>query len=290
MGLRDVTGVFSRYFVVGYFVPSFLGLAIAWIVLPPVWLPSKFDGLKDADKIYVIGALALFIGLTLLGLNRPIVERLSGTGLEERKDWRYFRHVYTWLIAWQNRRARRYFKREDQWAGLQRYPADPERYLPTALGNAERAARDWPFFLWGLDTTEVWPRIELLLSDGERQLHWDALSDREFFLNSGLAFFIVGLVVLAAVLDHAVTGSKIAFAPVLLVLSYALYTAAVEATTRWGRRFKGSVDLHRFDLYRALGLRLPASMEEERDDLSYYVNEFLLNAAPVPSRFAAKEQ
>lgn len=63
MGLRDVTGVFSRFFVVGFFVPSF------FVVLSVAWL---FFEVNRAEAIYVVGGVALLVGLVLVGLRDAV--------------------------------------------------------------------------------------------------------------------------------------------------------------------------------------------------------------------------
>jgi hypothetical protein len=59
VGLRDVTGVFSRFFVVGFFVPSF------FVVLA---LAALFVELDRGDVAYVVGGVALPLALSLVGV------------------------------------------------------------------------------------------------------------------------------------------------------------------------------------------------------------------------------
>jgi hypothetical protein len=65
VGLRDVTGVFSRFFVVGFFVPSFfVVLAVA----------ALFFDVSRSDVIYVVGFVALPTALVLVGLRDAVWE------------------------------------------------------------------------------------------------------------------------------------------------------------------------------------------------------------------------
>jgi hypothetical protein len=65
VGLRDVTGVFSRFFVVGFFVPSFVvSLALA----------ALFVKLDRASEVYVAGGVALVAALVLVGLRQLVWE------------------------------------------------------------------------------------------------------------------------------------------------------------------------------------------------------------------------
>jgi Polyketide cyclase / dehydrase and lipid transport len=73
VGLRDVTGVFSRFFVVGFFVPSFFAvLTIAWL----------FAEVDEARDIYIAGAGALLVALVLVGLRDAVWQAF------ERHPWR----------------------------------------------------------------------------------------------------------------------------------------------------------------------------------------------------------
>ena len=77
MGLGDVTGVFSRYFIVGFFLPSFFGLALLKITLSENWLPDAIAP-DTAKSFLVIGAVALLIGLLLIGIRDPLLYFISG--------------------------------------------------------------------------------------------------------------------------------------------------------------------------------------------------------------------
>jgi hypothetical protein len=73
VGLRDITGVFSRFFVVGFFVPSF------FVVLTIAWLFSDVHGDRE---LYVVGGGALLVALVLVGLRDAIWHAF------ERHPWR----------------------------------------------------------------------------------------------------------------------------------------------------------------------------------------------------------
>ena len=65
MGLRDVTGVFSRFFVVGFFVPSF----VAAFVVAALFADPNTD-----NKVLVVGGVALLLALVLVGLRQLVWE------------------------------------------------------------------------------------------------------------------------------------------------------------------------------------------------------------------------
>jgi len=86
VGLKDLGGVFSRYFIVGFFVPSFFGFGALAIGLPDSWLPRAFVDLSTQGEVLTVSGAAVLTGLVLVGLNRPLVERLGGEVLEARQS------------------------------------------------------------------------------------------------------------------------------------------------------------------------------------------------------------
>jgi hypothetical protein len=76
VGLRDVTGVFSRYFIVGFFLPMFFSLLAIWISVGSDGIPSDtFQDHGARDQVLVLGGLALLAGLLLLAADRTVSER-----------------------------------------------------------------------------------------------------------------------------------------------------------------------------------------------------------------------
>jgi hypothetical protein len=83
MGLRDITGVFSRYFIVGFFLPVFFTLLLLTISVHEDALPHQYKDLQPQNRLFAIGGAALFVGLLLLGLRQPIWKLFEGA-TEER--------------------------------------------------------------------------------------------------------------------------------------------------------------------------------------------------------------
>jgi hypothetical protein len=65
VGLRDVTGVFSRFFVVGFFVPSL----VAALVVAALFVDVGTD-----TEVYIVGGVALVSALVLVGLRQLVWE------------------------------------------------------------------------------------------------------------------------------------------------------------------------------------------------------------------------
>jgi len=154
--------------------------------------------------------------------------------------------------------------------------------LPTRFGNAVRSFEQHPRPRYGFDGVTIWDRVELLLSDAEREVISDARTDVAFFLNGVVVLSTVGVVLLAdALWHHAVV---LALAWVYLIpfaLAWFSYRAAASAAIRWGSSVRSSFDLHRFDLYNRLGLRTPVTDNEERE-IARAVTRCLLYSEPLP--------
>lgn len=146
MGLRDITGVFSRYFIVGFFLPVFFTLLLLSISVHAKVLPHQYTDLKAGnDRLLAIGGAALFTGLVLLGLRHPIWKAFEGV-VSERLGLR-FKTVF----------------------GLR---SDVYR----ARGKAN----------WGIDPANAWPLLATLMTQEERELHVDLETDARLFLNGAV--------------------------------------------------------------------------------------------------------
>jgi hypothetical protein len=297
MGLQDVTGVFSRYFIVGFFLPSFFGLFALVLFASTHLYPHGFQP-RTQTGILALGGSALLLGLLLLGLNYPLTRVFEGYPIE---SLRPLRLIHGWLLALQKRAycrlstegatataadatdVQRYrgavALRKLDWA----FPFGEGRLLPTRFGNAIRASEDYAYSRWRLDVQAIWPRVEPLLSDQERELHTNAKCDMAFFMNAGLIAPIVGAILVADELAHSPLAPIYAWLYVLpFAIGYALYRFAVGAAQRWGAEVRASVDLHRLEVYERLGVVRPKGFRDECERVAPALNRFLLYAEDIP--------
>src|SRR6478672_12012618 len=80
---RDFTGVFSRQFVVGHFLPAFFALAIAAIAASNGALPTALKEAGDlTDKLVVLGLAAFPVGLLLSGAHAHLLRGYTGEASE----------------------------------------------------------------------------------------------------------------------------------------------------------------------------------------------------------------
>lgn len=299
MGLTDVTGVLSRYFVVGFFLPAFFALIALWLTASSALLPNDFEAQSNGVQVAILGVTGLLLGLALSGLNHGLTQLLEGYPLEARRRWWLFGSLYRWMIERQATRRQCLVAQLDsedagdsslaRWQLDRRFPPEPH-LLPTSMGNAIRAFEMHANSRWGLDGIAVWPRIEQLLSADEREPHLDAKLDFNIFLNGAVGATGVGLALLAdLVVNHPLDPLLWWLYLVPFAVAYSSYRETVSAAIRWGSEMRSSVDLRRLELYERLGVRKPTSFSDERL-VADHVNQLLLYGSPLPDELWREEE
>lgn len=284
MPLSEFAGIFSRAFVVGYFVPALVALVAADAALPNSWRPDAYAALDSGQQILVLGGVALVLGLLLSGLQYPILRAFEGYPLEAVARhgprvagrqinpfaipqkilmWRQYRR-FDLLTA---TRAQPEASAERTAAANQltrRYPTSRDRLLPTDFGNTIRCFEWHPRARYGLDGIAAYPRIAALLSERERDLMADAQADVAFFVNVAVLSLLLWIAIVIDKLTDGIDGAGgIALMAVPILVGAWSYRVAIGAAERWGHAVRSSFDLHRLTLYDKLGLKQPATQEEE---------------------------
>ena len=59
MALKDITGVFSRYFVVGFFLPAYFALVSLWLSASSDFVPNELERHSEATELVILGGVAL---------------------------------------------------------------------------------------------------------------------------------------------------------------------------------------------------------------------------------------
>jgi hypothetical protein len=303
VGLSDVAGIFSRKFIIGCFVPAFFGSFLLSLLVDTRALPAPYRDASDGTQVLIIGAVALLLGLLLSGLHYPLVRFLEGYWLINEPPRRLSSAIGTRKTdRWIPDRQRLVSITQDPERSNQRtraavdlhrlFTADDDLVLPTKLGNVIRAFETHPRLRYGLDGIAIWPRIALMLSDGERAEIEDAATDFAFWVNSLVVAGVCGAVLFAERLWHRPAGALAAVVVVMAIplttalLCMWMYRQAVSAAIRWGDPVRAAFDVHRLDLYDKLGVRRPTTNEEERR-AARAINRLLLFAEPVPNALRA---
>src|SRR5438874_9709218 len=111
MKLGGISSIFSRYFVVGFFLPAFFGLVTLWQTLSADFPPNRLRYGAGGD-VAVLGGIALLVGLVLTGMRQTILNYLCGyTGVV--LAW-VMLFPYSLLLRWQKRAFSLLQKRKDQ--------------------------------------------------------------------------------------------------------------------------------------------------------------------------------
>ena len=69
-------------------------------------------------------------------------------------------------------------------------------------------------------------------------------------------------------------------------MSLLFYWASITAAIEWGDTVRASIDLHRLELYKGVGLRPPLDFTDERETVAPALNAALLRGEPIPDCLA----
>jgi len=305
--LNTISGVFSRYFFAGFFLPALFAVAAARLTFAGGGLAGSRTSAELALEVGLIAAVAVPIGLFLLGLKRPLIRFFEGYPLERaaRLKWgarlpRLLQVSMLPYLLWarldhrQNRRYRTLkacsehaedrAKREQAKRTFDASFARGRQVLPTRFGNVVRAFEYHANLRWGLDGLTVWPRIAPLLSDRERDLHVDAETEMMFFLNSCAAAAVLACALFVEGMTEGVIALQTLWCGIAVGLAFGSYVLAIDAAVGWGTEVRASIDLRRLELYERLGVRTPTSFSDERA-VAARLSDFLAHRhgdAPLP--------
>jgi hypothetical protein len=297
VALKDLSTFLSRFFVVGFYLPTLFSLALASTILRKDWVPNAFELIDEKGNLVTgpgvallkIAVLSLPVALVLSGVWRRIFQLFRGApffGLDTllarrprlqallvRRQWNAWDRLYarTWAAdeAARNAAARTLDVR---------FPAQRDRVQPGRFGNAVRAYEEYPQRRWGLDFQAAWPRVEALLADTERGLHDDARTSLAFALNLSFGLLAVGA---ARLVGEVARWDLWHWSALLNVLPFlggylAYRLLALDALMDVGGRIRSSIDLHRLELLDKLGARKVPPYSELEAGLAIAVSRHLL--------------
>jgi hypothetical protein len=166
-------------------------------------------------------------------------------------------------------------------AHARRFPARDDDVLPTALGNALRAAETRGGEPYGLAAITAWPRMYPLLPGGTRDIVDDQRDQLDVAARFCAVFAALAVTVAVLLAQHP---AWLLLPLAFVVLAWLAYRAAIAAAIAYGTGIRVAIDLHRFDLLRALHLPLPATHAEEVA-LNQQLSRFLLQDVPVEAAY-----
>lgn len=299
MTLEGFAGIFSRYYVIGFFVPAFFAIFLCSLVAPDSF-PGDYHDASGTAQVAIIGGVALLGGLILSGLHYHVTRFFEGYPLRRLKGKMAIGMLHDRLLKhWQDEFDRRTRvlngpKSDARTTAAQElgrcFPARREKILPTRFGNAVRSFETHGRKRYGLDGISSWPRIAMLLDDAEREQVTDAQTDVAFFLNvsvlavAAAAFLVVDKLVHPA---ESTAGTALLMAVIIIsgtVVYWGSYRASTAAAMRWGSPVRAAFDLHRLELYDQLGLVQPADQQHE-ESIARAASRLLLYGEPIPDAY-----
>ena len=168
----------------------------------------------------------------------PVLRRLQAVGIEV------------------NRRRMRRLRRASNLEELaERYPLDQADLLPTAIGNAMRAAERSAGRLYGMDAVRMLDRIYPLASPTVSAV----FEDRRNQLDVAARYCVLlGFVSVTGVATLATDGAWLVLPAVTTILTWACYRATLHTAISYGKGLRLIFDLHHADLIHSLGWRVPS--------------------------------
>ena len=169
----------------------------------------------------------------------------------------------------------------DRWLTYFPPPSYWLQIRPTRLGNILRASELYADDHYGFDAVVVWTRLIPLLPGGVVEALQDKKIAMDFMLlmsvYAGL-FTLIWCPILAIWTDR---WQLFLVCAIGLPLAWVCYQTAVQSALAYGEQIKAIFDLHRHELLKALGLKIPTDREMERqlwEDISLL---FHLNIPPT---------
>jgi len=258
-----------------------------------LWLVSPNVLTTDTATAVIIGAASLIISYVLNAFNMPIIRLFEGYIMGEtplayalrtfematfhrhhkrvreytdkvnvitRKEntWVYSKvltpsrqlALNRWKDGWQSRIDHECERLEE------RFPPFPEYVLPTSLGNAIAAFEHYPRHRYGIDMIRLWPRfVPTLLENKYASFIESEKAILDFLVN---LLFCAILIWPVALYEFALTGRDQVGITLLAIpmAAFIVYKGACVAAVNWGYTVKSAFDLYRFDLRRALHLKI----------------------------------
>jgi hypothetical protein len=149
----------------------------------------------------------------------------------------------------------------------ERFPSE-DRLLPTALGNALRAAEDRSGRRYGLQSVVVWPRLYPLIPAHHRSAIEDEVTQLDVSTRLAVTWSFTGLLATAVVLRdlHATQQNPkwLLVVGAIWVLAWLSYHAAVESAVAHGLDIEVAFDLYRSYVVDAMRLPASSTLSEER--------------------------
>lgn len=143
------------------------------------------------------------------------------------------------------------------------FPRDEGRIMPTSLGNALRAAEDYSYNVYGMDSIFWWPRLWLLLPDRVRNEIDESFVPIVAMLNFSSLTVIVTILGSGYLIQEDFGWHALLVLLIGTILAVTSYWAVVAQAKIHGIKIRTSIDLYRFNLLETLHQSLPDTLDDE---------------------------
>lgn len=266
----------TRSVLVGWIIPSLIAVSVGSFFLLPAWeekadFAQQLAAMDWPERAALLIGSALILGFMLNSWQGALYRLLEG---------------YPWPSTFRHRRSeahRRMWKdlkakydkardRDDRWAmakyleQLRRYPDDLDEFMPSALGNAIRAAEYYSWERYRIDIINLWYHLSDHASQELREDEARSRSAMDFqvcFLYLSLLFSGLAILTVGGMEMKLSDAWLLILVPIFL--SALFYRGAVVAALEWRKSITAIADTSRRGLAAALDLELPRSLEIERE-------------------------
>ena len=267
----------SAFLIAWTFAAAIAVGASALFLLPTalnLGLAQFLNGWSEPTKGLVLVALVMAVGFTMGATSTPLYRLLEGyswpRGLRDWASRRQQRRKWCLRTELDHLPQQKLIERALVWERLSRYPPDDDQVTPTSLGNAIRAFETYGLDRFGLDSQSFWNELQALAPKNLQDELDNSRAATDFFVGMVYLTAFYGLAALALAGDklHGNQGYDIpliAQGAAVLVLGPALtYRLAISSTTYWASTVQAMVNIGRVPLAQTMGLRMPATLEAER--------------------------
>ena len=250
--------------VYAWAMPSAFALGATWLLLLPQ-LDVLNISLAEYRPLSLFLALTAALAISLSSASTQLYRLLEGYsfwphrlrewGLKRERARKKALHAAVAGSGWRHGIALE---------NLARYPLDDDQIAPTRFGNAIRAFETYGKTRFNMDSQTLWHE---LLAVAPKYIQFEIDSTRstvDFFVASlFLSVFFGFACLILGVIEHFKISILLLCIPAFS-LAFLWHWLATRAVDAWSYSIHALVNLGRVKLADSLGLRFPASLEEEK--------------------------
>jgi hypothetical protein len=267
--------------LVGWLLPTAINITVFGVLVLPSLQNKEFHAAQAikavASDAWVVVGATILLGLLLHALYRPLYRILEGYTLWPQwlHDWGHNRQI--------ERKARlekRVSKLESKKAHgdttwlrvdlvkekLHSYPSEDDQIAPTRLGNAIRRFETYALNRYRFDSQTLWYELSAV-APAEINRQGDMTRGVvDLFVCLLYGHLLVLISAVAAIFAGYPNGNVLTLTAVILaILARLWYSVACASAVEWSKTQRALANLGRKPLAEAFGLKLPETINEERD-------------------------